>query len=244
MRAFIDAATAGTADHRSSALPALAFIGIALLQQVTSWPRRTSARTWPGRRPTPCAPSWLRHCLHLDMSFHNEHKPGRADRAHRRRRDAAVQLFLPVGDPRPGQPAAAAGHPGRPLLEDWRLGVALDPALPAIIAVVLNRVRGLAVPHQKARREAERRAVRLPGGAAGGHERTFAPAARSTLSCAGCTSSSTRSWDTTARRRCMGRRSAWSPAALLMTLVDWPSAIVVGLPALPAAGRSPSARST
>ena len=60
-RYFIDTATgtsATSASDNTLAMLALAFIGLALVQQITSVGAPTSGNTWPGRPPTPCAPIW------------------------------------------------------------------------------------------------------------------------------------------------------------------------------------------
>src|SRR5688572_27399296 len=75
MRSFIDSALAGEA-LRILTTTALAFIGIALLQQVIS-----VSVTYVGENVAWTATNALRaelawHALNLDMRFHNDHTPG------------------------------------------------------------------------------------------------------------------------------------------------------------------------
>ncbi len=76
MRYFIDTATIRQRELRRWCLVALAFIGVALCQQVVA-----VSATYVGENVAWTATNALRaelaaHCLRLDMSFHNEHSPG------------------------------------------------------------------------------------------------------------------------------------------------------------------------
>jgi ATP-binding cassette subfamily B protein len=94
-----------------------------------------------------------RHCLYLDMSFHNEHSPGelieRIDGDIMELSNFFSQLVVRVL----GNLLLLAGILIAVYLEDWRVGIAFT-VLAAITLLVLNQVRGLAIPHQKAFREA------------------------------------------------------------------------------------------
>src|SRR5512133_3787202 len=75
MRFFIDTALNGGAVQKL-VLAAIAFIGIALVQQAVS-----IGVTYLGENVAWTATNALRaelawHCLNLDMGFHNEHTPG------------------------------------------------------------------------------------------------------------------------------------------------------------------------
>lgn len=75
MRRFLDLATAGEAMATLTQL-ALLFMGVALVQQVTA-----VGVTYVGENVAWTATNLLRydlarHCLYLDMAFHNEHLPG------------------------------------------------------------------------------------------------------------------------------------------------------------------------
>ncbi len=75
MRSFLDQATAGAATDALTQL-AMLFIGVALVQQVAA-----VGVTYVGENVAWTATNLLRydlarHCLYLDMSFHNDHLPG------------------------------------------------------------------------------------------------------------------------------------------------------------------------
>ncbi|MEW5868469.1 MAG: ABC transporter ATP-binding protein [Chloroflexota bacterium] len=153
MRAFIDEALAGEATRRLMAA-ALAFISIAILQQVVS-----VAVTYLGESVAWTATNALRaelarHCLQLDMDFHNKHTPG--ELIERIDGDVAemANFFSQFVVVLLGNLLLLVGVLAALFIEDWRVGLAFSLfALLALLA--LNRVRDLAVPHQKARRQAE-----------------------------------------------------------------------------------------
>src|SRR5687768_16265342 len=75
MRYFIDSALAGAAAERLTLVAAL-FLGLALVQQVAA-----VGATYMGEAVAWTATNLLRydlakHCLYLDMSFHNARTPG------------------------------------------------------------------------------------------------------------------------------------------------------------------------
>jgi ATP-binding cassette subfamily B protein len=152
VRFFID--TAQTEQQtRPLLLAALAFIGIAVLQQALS-----VAASYVGENVAWTATNALRaelarHCLYLDMSFHNDRSPGelieRIDGDVTELSNFFSQLVVRVL----GNLLLLLGILGAMYLEDWRLGVGFT-VLSAIALLALNRVRGLAIPHQKAFREA------------------------------------------------------------------------------------------
>jgi ATP-binding cassette subfamily B protein len=152
VRYFIDTATMGGTTHELM-MAALAFIGIALLQQVLG-----VSATYTGEDVAWTATNELRaelatHCLHLDMSFHNNSSPGELIE----RIDGDVQelstFFSQMVIRVIGNLLLLAGVLFALYLEDWRLGVAFT-VFGAITLLALNRVRGLAIPHQKAFRAA------------------------------------------------------------------------------------------
>ena len=153
VRTFIDMATLGQGG-RALVHAALAFIGIALLQQVLG-----VGTTYVGESVAWTATNALRgeladHCLHLDIEFHNEHNPGelieRIDGDVAQLSDFFSQLVVQVL----GNLLLLLGVLVTLSVEDWRLGVVF--ALFSVIALLtLNRIRGIAVPHYKARRQAE-----------------------------------------------------------------------------------------
>jgi ABC-type multidrug transport system fused ATPase/permease subunit len=151
MRNFIDAAEQG-ADSSILLRSALYFIGLALFQQAV-----TIGASYFGENVAWTATNALRaeiarHCIYLDMSFHNNTSPGKL--IERIDGDVAElskffsQLVIRVI----GNLLLLIGVLTALFLEDWRVGLAFT--LFAIVTLIaLNKVRGLAVPHQKAFRE-------------------------------------------------------------------------------------------
>ena len=94
------------------------------------------------------------HCLNLDMGFHNEHTPGELIE----RIDGDVTelstFFSQFVVILLGNMLLLVGILAALFREDWRAGLAF--AVFAVVAVlVLNRVRDLAMTHEKSRRQAE-----------------------------------------------------------------------------------------
>jgi len=153
MRYFIDTAISGHAAE-TLAVAALAFIGIALFQQAVA-----VSATYIGENVAWMATNALRaelarHCLNLDMSFHNSSSPGelieRIDGDVAQLSNFFSQLVIRVL----GNLILLLGVLFALFLEDWRVGIAFT-LFASITLYALNRVRGLAVPHQKALRQAD-----------------------------------------------------------------------------------------
>jgi ATP-binding cassette subfamily B protein/ATP-binding cassette subfamily C protein len=152
MRFFIDTAMLGEATEKL-ADAALIFIGVALVQQVVG-----VGAAYVGENVAWTATNALRaelaqHCLRLDMSFHNDISPGelieRVDGDVSELSNFFSQLVIRVV----GNLILIAGVLFALFLEDWRLGLAFTVFV-GITLAVLNRVRAVAIPHQKAVREA------------------------------------------------------------------------------------------
>ena len=152
VRIFIDEATTGQTVERL-ATAALTFIGIALLQQVVS-----VSASYIGENVAWTATNALRaelanHCLHLDMSFHNDISPGelieRIDGDVMELSNFFSQLVVRVI----GNLILMLGIILAVFLEDWRVGVGFA-VFSVITLCVMNQVRGLAIPHQKELRKA------------------------------------------------------------------------------------------
>jgi ATP-binding cassette subfamily B protein len=152
VRYFIDTAMAGGTTQELM-LAALAFVGIALIQQVLG-----VSATYTGEDVAWTATNELRadlatHCLFLDMGFHNNSSPGELIE----RIDGDVQqlstFFSQMVVRVIGNLLLLVGILFALFLEDWRLG-AVYMGFAAITLLALNQVRGLAIPHQKAFREA------------------------------------------------------------------------------------------
>lgn len=75
MRGFIDAALAGEVLARLTT-GALAFLGIALLQQAVSVGEAYASETVAWKATNALRARLAAHCLKLDMGFHNAHTPG------------------------------------------------------------------------------------------------------------------------------------------------------------------------
>jgi len=152
MRFFIDT-TQTTRDTQALSLAALAFIGIALIQQVVG-----VSATYVGENVAWTATNALRaemarHCLNLDMSYHNNVSPGelieRIDGDVAELSNFFSQFVIRVI----GNLLLLVGILAALLLEDWRFGLAFT--LFAVLTLLgLNAVRGIAIPHQKKFREA------------------------------------------------------------------------------------------
>ncbi|MBN1937765.1 MAG: ABC transporter ATP-binding protein [Anaerolineae bacterium] len=153
MRYFIDAAQSGQ-PLKVLIMAALTFIGIALIQQVIG-----VSATYTGENVAWTATNALRaeiarHCLYLDMGFHNNRSPGelieRIDGDVAELANFFSQLVIGVL----GNIVLLLGILAALFLEDWRVGAAFA-AFTIITLLALYRVRGVAVPHDKARRQAE-----------------------------------------------------------------------------------------
>ena len=152
MRHFIDAAMAGEATG-TLAVAALGFVAIALFQQAIG-----VTATYVGENVAWTATNALRaelarHCLTLDMSFHNDTSPGelieRIDGDVIELSNFFSQLVVRVI----GNLVLLCGVLFVLYLEGWLIGLAFT-VFAVITLYALNRVRGLAIPHQKALREA------------------------------------------------------------------------------------------
>ena len=152
MRYFIDTTQSST-EQRALLLAALAFIGVAILQQVVG-----VSATYVGENVAWTATNALRaemarHCLNLDMSYHNNVSPGelieRIDGDVAELSNFFSQLVIRVL----GNILLLFGILIALLLEDWRVGLAFT-GFAALTLLALNAVRGIAIPYQKKMREA------------------------------------------------------------------------------------------
>ena len=153
MRSFIDSALAGEALQTLS-LTAFTFISIAILQQVVA-----VSVTYLGESVAWTATNELRdelaqHALSLDMRFHNNHTPGelieRIDGDVTEMATFFSQFLITIL----GNGLLLVGILGALFREDWRVGLGFT-VFSLIAILVLNRVKDIAIPHQKARRQAE-----------------------------------------------------------------------------------------
>jgi len=153
MRGFIDAALGGEAIKKLL-VTGFAFLGIAILQQAVS-----VGVTYLGESVAWTATNALRgelarHCLDLDMGFHNTHTPGELIE----RIDGDVtelsNFFSQFVVTMVTNLLLLVGILFVLFWEDWRTGLAFT-IFAGVALGLLNLVRDIAVPAQKARRQAE-----------------------------------------------------------------------------------------
>jgi ATP-binding cassette, subfamily B, bacterial len=153
MRSFIDAALAGQA-LRTLSITALIFIAIALVQQVISVGVKYLGESvaWKATNDLRAELAW--HALNLDMRFHNDHTPGELIERIDGDVTEMATFFSQFAVNLLGNGLLLFGILIALFREDWRVGLGFT--VYAIAAVlILNRVKDIAVPHQKARRQAE-----------------------------------------------------------------------------------------
>jgi ATP-binding cassette subfamily B protein/ATP-binding cassette subfamily C protein len=151
MRRFIDDTQSGAAAEILIA-SALAFIAVAVLQQIVTIGAAYFGENVAWTATNALRAELARHCLNLDMGFHGDTSPGelieRIDGDVSELANFFSQLVIRVV----GNLILLVGIVVALFLEDWRLGVAI--LIFSIVALVsLYAVRGLAVPHQKAFRQ-------------------------------------------------------------------------------------------
>ncbi len=151
-RHFIDAAQAGASDD-ALLMAAAAFIGLALVQQFVA-----IGAVWTGELVAWTATNELRadvaeHCLHLDMGFHNNRTPGELIERIDGDITALAEFFSQLVIKVVGNLLLLAGVLIVLLAEDWRVGLAYT-AFAVLSVGSLNRMREIAIPHEKARRQA------------------------------------------------------------------------------------------
>lgn len=153
MRTFIDSALAGEA-LQTLTWTALAFIGVALLQQIIA-----VSVTYLGENVAWTATNALRaelawHALNLDMRFHNDHTPGELIERIDGDVTELATFFSQFALNLVSNGLLLIGILAALFLEDWRAGLGFTIFSIATI-LILGRLKDIAVPHQKARRQAE-----------------------------------------------------------------------------------------
>jgi ATP-binding cassette subfamily B protein len=153
MRAFIDEALAG-ANLSQLVWAALAFLGIALLGQMISVIVIYLSENVAWTATNTLRAELARHCLNLDMGFHNDHTTGelieRIDGDVSELANFFSQFVVIIA----GNFLLLVGILAVMFLEDWRAGLVFSGyALAAVWA--LNRVRDIAMKHQEALRQAQ-----------------------------------------------------------------------------------------
>jgi ATP-binding cassette, subfamily B, bacterial len=153
MRTFIDSALSGKA-LQTLTWTALAFIGVALLQQVIA-----VSVTYLGENVAWTATNALRaelawHALNLDMRFHNDHTPGELIERIDGDVTELATFFSQFALNLVSNGLLLIGVLAALFREDWRAGLAFT-IFSFVTILVLGRLKDIAVPHQKARRQAE-----------------------------------------------------------------------------------------
>ncbi|MBN2393348.1 MAG: ABC transporter ATP-binding protein [Anaerolineae bacterium] len=152
VRHFIDAAQSGESVE-NLLYAALAFVVIALVQQVIAVSATYTGENVAWTATNTLRVSLLRRCLDLDMRFHNEKTPGELIERIDGDVSQIAAFFSRFVIIILGNVFLLIGILIVLAFEDWRLSVAFA-AFAALTLWALNRVRSLAVPHQKARRQA------------------------------------------------------------------------------------------
>lgn len=152
MRFFIDTAQSSR-DTQVLLWAALVFIAIALTQQVVGVSATYTGENVAWTATNALRADMARHCLNLDMSYHNNVSPGelieRIDGDVSELSNFFSQLVIRVL----GNILLMLGILAALLLEDWRVGLSFT-AFVILTLAALNAVRGIAIPYQKKFREA------------------------------------------------------------------------------------------
>ena len=156
MRRFIDDAQSGS-PLATLVRIAVIFLVIALLTQIVS-----VLAAYAGERVGWTATNQLRadltrHCLGLDMSFHNQHTPGEMIERIDGDAKALGRFFSTFVITVLGNVVMLVGIMALLFREDWRVGLTLA-AIAAVWLGVLSRLRNLTVIHHKENREASTKA--------------------------------------------------------------------------------------
>jgi ATP-binding cassette subfamily B protein len=153
MRVFIDEALGGEA-LRVLTTTAIAFIGIALIQQVVAVAVKYLGETvaWTATNALRAELAW--HALNLDMRFHNDHTPGELIERIDGDVTELATFFSQFALNLVANGLLLIGILVALFIEDWRAGLAFS-IYSVVTIVVLGKLKDIAVPHQKARREAE-----------------------------------------------------------------------------------------
>lgn len=152
IRRFIDTVKSDTPLDVLTSI-ALLFIGVSVLQQAISvWSAYVGENvSWTA---TNRLRSFLaRHCLNLDMSFHNNRTPGELIERIDGDVNALGNFFSQFAIQMLGNLMLMGGILVLLFLEDWRAGFALTLFTGISLTVIIS-LRRIAVPHMKATREA------------------------------------------------------------------------------------------
>lgn len=152
IRSFIDTAVTGS-DNQPLIWAGVLFLGTSLLLQIVGVAATYVGEDVGWQSTNQLRADLARHCLRLDMSFHNEHTPG--EMIERIDGDVAnIAIFFAQFVIRiVGNLLLIAGVLLVLLWEDWRISLALG-LYTAVSLYGLSKLRQIAVPAWKAAREA------------------------------------------------------------------------------------------
>ena len=153
VRSFIDATQSET-GNTALLYAALAFIGLALLQQAVAVSATYIGENVAWTATNALRVALVRHCLRLDMGFHNDTPPGELIERIDGDVTQLATFFSQFGIRLTGNVLLLGGILVVLMFEDVRLG-AVFTLLAAILLFVLNRVRGIAIEDRKAYRQAQ-----------------------------------------------------------------------------------------
>jgi len=153
MRSFIDTALAG-GEARALTLTALGFIGMALLQQVVSVGVNYTGQGFAWTATNDLRAELAGHALRLDMRWHNDHAPGELIERIDGDVTELAAFFSQFALTMVANGLLLAGILAVLFIENAALGLAFS-VFALLTLLILRRLGGIAVPHQKARREAE-----------------------------------------------------------------------------------------
>jgi ATP-binding cassette, subfamily B, bacterial len=153
MRSFIDSALAGEA-LRTLSITAVAFIGIALIQQVVAIGVKYLGENVAWTATNDLRAELAEHAINLDMRFHNDHTPGELIERIDGDVTELATFFSQFALNLIANGLLLIGILVALFLEDWRAGLGFT-IYSVLTLVILGKVKDIAVPHQKARREAE-----------------------------------------------------------------------------------------
>ncbi len=153
MRDFIDSALAGDALNDLVRM-ALLFIAVALIQQAVSVAVKYLGEVVAWTATNDLRAELAEHALHLDMHFHNDHTPGELIERIDGDVTELATFFSQFALNLVSNALLLVGILVVLFFEDWRVGLAFT-IYSALTILILGRLKDIAVPHQKARREAE-----------------------------------------------------------------------------------------
>ena len=155
MRKFIDSALAGEA-LQTLTWTAIAFISVALIQQAVAVGVAYLGENvaWTATNDLRSELAW--HALNLDMSFHNNHTPGELIERIDGDVTELATFFSQFALNLIANGLLLVGILIALFIENWQAGLVFS-IYSFVTILILGRLKDIAVPHQKARREAEAR---------------------------------------------------------------------------------------